>query len=59
MHFMGYCEQPPALVFPYMERLSLFHALHQAEVSSTIIIVVYTRGGGVGNTLTSMLDNNI
>lgn len=36
MHLIGYCEQPPALVFPYMERLSLFHSLHQTEVSSTI-----------------------
>ena len=33
MPFIGYCEKPTALVFPYMEGLSLFHRLHQATVS--------------------------
>ena len=30
---MGFCKTKPALVYPYMEKLSLFHALHEYKVS--------------------------
>lgn len=30
---MGVCKSKPALVYPYMEKLSLFHVLHEYKVS--------------------------
>ena len=39
INLMGFCQARAALVYPYMENLSLFHALHEYKVS---YVYVYT-----------------
>ena len=36
VQLMGYCSTPPALIFPFMERLSLYHCLHAYKVNSFV-----------------------
>ena len=45
---MGYCKSPPALVYPYMQRDSLFKNLHEWKVglvAGVCGVVVYNVSG--------------
>ena len=42
VQLMGYCSTPPALIFPFMERLSLYHCLHAYKVKNEFPFMIST-----------------
>ena len=42
IQLMGYCSTPPALIFPFMERLSLYHCLHAYKVKNEFPFMIST-----------------